>query len=782
MTLQGAFGAAFEAARERASRFGARAQRRVQHALWAMLGGLLLIATSFLDPVDQFIWLVQSRIVETQASGDVIFVGVDEDIYGPSGATTRGELARALRRLEAEGASQVFLDLPSGDGQDLGQDQDFKDALAELGPRLVLVDRLSLGLGGTLERTQTLPGYDAGRERVIQGHLPNYLDLTWTEQFRRSVEGTEYRTFAAAMAGDFSEREGSFQIDYAIRSQSIPSLSLTDLDDKELARPLAGHVVVISRNATSTSEATRVPGENAVPISYTSIYAAETLKSGRGRYLGVSIMWPLFAAALLVIAARIDATRRRWIAYAMLVATVPMAVVGGAAVGVRMQLADICALLVLYSILAARARWQERAALFDPETGLPTLRALEDWAVRNKVASGHIVVARIHGYEHVLRTLHSGAHADYAIKLADRLRAADKDLSVFASGHYFAWHDETDEAETLVEHLTGLRAIFAAPVQVADHTVDVGITFGLARLDGNPASRIAAAIASVEETNEATDPVRVATSGSEMDLLWDISLRARIDDAMEAGEIYCVYQPKIDIVAQQMIGVEALVRWHDPAKGFIPPMHFIQQCEKAGRMEHLTRYVLQSACSAGKLLHFRGQMISMAVNISATLLVDMRIAGIVRNVLQATGFDPRFLILEVTETARITHFEVAATVLGELKSIGCRISMDDFGVGAANFETFYELPFDEIKLDRLFVGNAVANPKAQAIVASVIAMGNSARITVVAEGAESEKELELLERFGCRAVQGFALSRPLSLSNLLEFKTERREVGLRNMV
>jgi len=280
---------------------------------------------------------------------------------------------------------------------------------------------------------------------------------------------------------------------------------------------------------------------------------------------------------------------------------------------------------------------------------------------------------------------------------------------------------------------------------------------------------LAAAVAAAEETSEAHNPIAIAETGTQTDLLWDISLRARIDQAMEVGEIYCVYQPKIDLKSKSLAGVEALVRWHDPSRGFISPMHFIQQCEKAGRMEHLTRYVLQSACSAGQLLHSRGRRITMAINISATLLGDMRIVSVVRTVLDATNFDPKFLVLEITETARITDYAAAGSVLEELRTIGVKISMDDFGVGAASFEAFYELPFDELKIDRLFVSNMAQNSKARAIVASVAAMGHEARITVVAEGLENPQDIGLLEAIGCQQVQGFAFSRPISLTNLLEY-------------
>ena len=407
--------------------------------------------------------------------------------------------------------------------------------------------------------------------------------------------------------------------------------------------------------------------------------------------------------------------------------------------------------------------------LINSETGLPKIRALEARLVRENVMTGYVVIAKIQNYERVLQTLQANEKSSYVLKLVDRLRAADPKLVVYNDGHHLGWHVVNNDVEDVVEHLEGLRAIFAAPIKVGGFSVDVGITFGIASLEGDPPARLAAAVAAAEETSEAHNPIAIAETGTQTDLLWDISLRARIDQAMEVGEIYCVYQPKIDLKSKSLAGVEALVRWHDPSRGFISPMHFIQQCEKAGRMEHLTRYVLQSACSAGQLLHSRGRRITMAINISATLLGDMRIVSVVRTILDATSFDPKFLVLEITETARITDYAAAGSVLEELRTIGVKISMDDFGVGAASFEAFYELPFDELKIDRLFVSNMAQNSKARAIVASVAAMGHEARITVVAEGLENPQDIGLLEAIGCQQVQGFAFSRPISLTNLLEY-------------
>lgn len=313
------------------------------------------------------------------------------------------------------------------------------------------------------------------------------------------------------------------------------------------------------------------------------------------------------------------------------------------------------------------------------------------------------------------------------MRLIDRVRAADNDLVIYFEGHNFAWHVTGEDADALKEHLEGLRAIFAAPIAVADKSIDVGISFGVARNDGDGEARLAAALAAAEESSEAEHPIQFAPDTSRSDELWDISMRARIDEAMKAGEVYCVYQPKIDIRTGLLQGVEALVRWQDPERGFISPMKFIAQCEKAGRMEHLTRYVLQCACNAGRLLHFRGRDITMSVNISATLLSDMRVVNLVKSVLQSTGYPPDALILEITETSRIGDHATAAAVLGEIKALGAAISIDDFGVGAANFETFYQLPFDELKIDRMFVAEMANNRKARAICASIVSLGAEAQ-------------------------------------------------------
>ena len=746
-----------------------------------------MFAVLLFEPIDQFLWLFQSKIAGQKASGDIVFVGSDQILNDPNSGHRRLQLAKALEELDRRGVGKVYLDVVFEKPAAAPYDASLANAIKALGPRIALVDQLTGDMDGKQQLRRNFYGLGPSSSRVVADRRDtNYLSIAWTAEYGFIVGGRRVPSLAASLGGETSgATQGNFQIDYGFPGQHIASTSLAELlDDSDGATSIdfAGKTVVIGHDRNSSGSSLIVPNSTNAPPSYISIYGGETLKSGRLGNFEATAALAIFAALLACLILLGPRRRTRWLGYAVLVLLIPLILIASARVGVRLEVSYALALFAVYAIFRSRTRLRRRLALTNQETGLPTLKALDSHLVREQVTTGHVVVAKVHNYERILKSLASVDRTTYLLKLIDRLRAADPDLAVFTEGHYVAWHSPIEDSSAQTEHLAGLRAIFAAPVHVGEVSIDVGITFGVAAIDNEPGGRVPAAIAAAEETTEAHDPIKLAESSESADLLWDISLRARIDEAMDAGEIFCVYQPKIDSGSGAIVGVEALVRWHDPARGFIEPTHFVAQCEKAGRMEHLTRYVLQSACSAGQLLHFRSSPLKVSVNISATLLRDMRVVGLVRNALQATRFDPSYLTLEITETARIADLETAATILDELVKLGVGLSIDDFGVGAANFETFFGLPFNELKIDRLFVSKIVEDPKARAIVSSIVEMGHQARITVVAEGVETMREAEILNEMGCDELQGFVFSRPILLSKLLEYSAKIAEGRLANMV
>ena len=753
---------------------GARSTRseRLLHAFWASLVALAMAAAMFLEPVDWMIWNVQSRISNLPPSGDIVYVQADSTLPDPAAPASRAQLAEALDAMRRQGAARVYVDVIFPAARTASPaDAQLAAALDRWGTKVSFVNRLDISPEGNRTEVRSLASFAKGRRTVWNGFASSWPNFAWRLPYSyRTSEGT-VPSLATELAGLTKVPKGNFEVEYGIRSYSVPAMPLA----RVLGAPpgpalgLAGKTIVIGTPRDPALPEMRVPGQMSAPPSYVAIHAAETLKRGAPSFVsGVAAMAAV--AILLIAGAFANSPTRRHIAYGVAVAAPLYAGLVAGQYGLRIELSYCLPLLAMFFVLRWRMNWKRRIAQIDPDTGLPSFRALAQHLAQQQGREGFVVVAKVHGYETILKSLEAPQRSSYMMKLVERIRVGDGRMTVYVDGHYLAWRVALPNEARLREHLEGLRAIFAAPVTVETRSIDVGITFGAATLDPAQAHRcIAAALAAVEETTEALEPIKLAEDTADSDTLWDLSLRARIDAAMEAGEVFCVYQPKVDISEDRVTGVEALVRWEDPERGFIPPMHFVMQCEKAGRMEYLTRYVLQSACSAAKLLHFRGNRITMSVNISATLLTDMRIVGIVRNVIQATGFDPNYLVLEITETARIRDLTQARTVLKALKALGTHLSMDDFGVGAANFEALQALPFDEIKIDRQFVSRAATSSKARAITASIVGLGTSARIAVVAEGAETESDLQMLREIGCWQVQGYALARPMPLTKLLTF-------------
>ena len=757
--------------RHTVSAAGFAPSKRLSHALWASLIALLLAFTHTLEPLDRSAWVLQSRLSNRAPSGQIVFVQVDANVTDPDVPVKRMELAELVSQVRDSGAASLYLDLLFDQPSTSRADGNLRAATAEWGSRLRFVNRIDVALAGSGKEMRSIEAVAGGNAKVWMGITSEWPNTVFELPHSYLTSEGIKQSFASAMAGPHFDAD-PFQVEYGFSRRSIQRRSASALKGMSRSERLAflrGKIVVVSTADGATASEFRVPNQYAAPPSYVAIYGAETLRDG-GLFFVPGVLVTGLAAVLLCCLSMVRRNRRRSWLYSILVFAIALAFLSSNKYGVRIELSCAIAATLIYFGFRSRARWQDHAANIDPDTGLPTIRALTSEIVSQKASPGHVVIGKIHGFENILKTLDTTQRAAYICKLSERLRIGNPRLAIYVDGQYLAWQVDEDDQAKMFGHLEGLRAIFAAPVVLGEHAIDVGITFGAALL--TPDNRdhcIAAALAAAEETSEALEPVKIAVASQPVDTLWDLSLRARIDAAMEAGEVFCVYQPKMDIAADRLVGVEALVRWEDPERGFIPPMHFVMQCEKAGRMEYLTRYVLQSACSAAKLLHFRGNRITMSVNISATLLTDMRIVGIVRNVLQATGFDANYLVLEITETARIRDLTQARSVLKALKALGTHLSMDDFGVGAANFEALQALPFDEIKIDRQFVSRASSSTKARAITASIVGLGTSARIAVVAEGAETPSDLQMLREIGCWQVQGYALARPMPLTNLLSF-------------
>jgi len=759
-----------------------RAQERLKQVAWSGLVALTLWWFNTIGPIDQLIWVLQARVAGFEASGDVVFVVADDDLADPDFPHRREELAQAIDNLKRAGAAQVFIDTPFERPSLEESDDALNSAMRSFGSGAYFVRNLVSGIDGDLAFSPLTDEVAAGVGQVGGHRLVTLFGVVWTSPYAIEHGGRRLPSVAAAIARRASGRgQQTFPINYGFDLTSIPKQSLGPIAREhlsdEVARGLRGKSIVIGQwNSSSTIN---IPGGVQLPEAMAHVYAAETLKAGYT--LNVAGWAPLLAAfALLCLAAATSSRRIHAKLVTLLAIALPAAIGLAAFLGVRISVGAAMALLTCYLAFRLRSRWKKELLLADQDTGLPTFVALEGDQLVARLQPA-LIVAKIHRFEEVRQSLSPDLHPEYVLRIIARLNAASPDTKIYLGpGHLIAWCIEERDRSVMKDHLEGLRALFASPLQVGGKQVDVGITFGV---DISPscdvARRLANSVSAAERTNETYEPILIAETKSEEEMIWNISLQARIDAALAHNEIFLVYQPKIDIETGALIGVEALVRWRDPVRGMIPPDSFISQCETAGRMTQLTRYVLQEACRSGIVLAENGLAISMAVNISATLLHDPAIVTMIREVLTGTGFAPDRLTLEVTETYRISDMGVAATILEDLAALGPTISMDDFGVGAASFEALLRLPFVELKVDRVFVDKISQSAKALGMVRSILQLGRDLRMVVVAEGVEDAATLNLLREAGCSVAQGFGICRPVPLDQIVQFSDSSREPTVR---
>lgn len=231
--------------------------------------------------------------------------------------------------------------------------------------------------------------------------------------------------------------------------------------------------------------------------------------------------------------------------------------------------------------------------------------------------------------------------------------------------------------------------------------------------------------------------------------------------AISNGEIQPFYQPKLHLQQGELAGLEVLARWQTAAGGLVSPAHFIPLAEQTGLIGELTLALLDQVLQDVARWQQTGQDINVALNLSAASLADRNLANDILLRVARRGIQPRAITLEITESALIADMAAALATISRLRLKGFGFSIDDFGTGFSSMQQLSRFPFTELKIDRSFVQGAPRRDQLRTILQSSLDMARRLGITTVAEGVETEAELQLLKRMGCRQVQGFLLARPM---------------------
>ena len=355
---------------------------------------------------------------------------------------------------------------------------------------------------------------------------------------------------------------------------------------------------------------------------------------------------------------------------------------------------------------------------------------LKDLAVRLRRATGaEVVLARLGGDE--FGVVAPGHDADGALAVADRIHSSL-------------------EAPFVIR---GVPLVIEASIGISlypEHGVDVDALIQRADVAMYEAKTKRLGVALYDHTLD---------TGTAADL----ALIGELRTALEREEILIYFQPQIDVRSGRVVGMEALVRWKHPERGFLQPAAFIPLVERTGVSTALSEYVL--AAVIRQLQQWRvagiGLDVAIAVNLTMFDLLDTSLPGKVEMLLEDAGIEPHLLEFEITERVIMADPVRVRDVVGRLKDIGVRLAIDDFGTGYSSLSYLKRLPIDVIKIDRSFVIGMDSDESDRAIVRSTIDLGHNLGLTVVAEGVESAEALDQLARYDCDVAQGFHIGRPL---------------------
>lgn len=728
----------------------------------ALLIPALLSLTDFLTPIDHVFWNVRYKLNQHPADNSIVVIELDGNTeHSDNSTVSASRLANVLERVRRQMPYRVFVDAPVKYGTDAAGDRKLLESVRAFGSGVSLVVR-STNVG-SLERDDSLsdlklppPALIAEAPVVVSVWNANFLDYAVFSPYAVDVRGQRYPTFAASLAGVHSGIQDTFQPDFLVAPASIPRVREFSLASGSYAPGLlTGRTVIVTQP------------DNAPLIGY--------FGSGRVHPLAVDIagasglakpmsLWfgqlPLLVLVWLVIRAGSRATmkRKKLLIHGIAVLSAIFVPTLLQLVGIKL---DVGAAVAAIGVYGAGRIWQLRVRRVQhtSASGLPNLLALSEKPFE---VGRDVIVAVIARFEEILATLPKELHGECARQIARRLSVGSGIETIYnGEGGHFAWTEEARPLEMQLNHLEGLRALFSAPLQIGTYTFDTNIHFGLDRNEGLDAqTRVNSAVASANDALNMGRSVELFEAERLAEATWELSLHARIDEGLRNGEIWLAYQSQWDMRSGTPCGAEALIRWNHPTRGPIAPDEFILQAERAGRIDALTYWVFDEAITAALALNATGRHFQMSVNLSAQMVDKPSLVSALVEIVRRRNIDPRLLTVEVTETSSVRNRPAAVQNLSQLRAMGFRLSIDDFGTGEASLAYLADLPSDELKLDRRFVSRLVTHERERHIIRSTIELAHALGQTVVAEGIEDEATYRALASLGCDVGQGYFLGRP----------------------
>jgi diguanylate cyclase (GGDEF)-like protein len=383
-------------------------------------------------------------------------------------------------------------------------------------------------------------------------------------------------------------------------------------------------------------------------------------------------------------------------------------------------------------------------------------------------------------FKHINDTLGHPVGDGLLVAVAGRLRACVREIDTIArlGGDEFAIIQlavhQPDDADVLAQRII---AAFGKPFDIGGHQVMSGVSIGAIAIWENAISYESvmrnADIALYLAKTEGRGTVRFFEPEMDARIHERRLLELELQGAVARNEFELYYQPQVSLIANKIIGFEALLRWRHPVRGLVSPIDFIPVAEETGTIVEIGEWVLRNACFEAENWPID---ISVAVNLSPVQFKKHDLVTIVQAALDASGLNPDRLELEITESIFLRNSEDTLNALRRLRAMGVKIALDDFGTGYSSLSYLQSFPFSKIKIDKSFVSDLVTNRESMSIIRAVIGLGQSLNMTTIAEGVETREQLDKLRTKGCAEAQGYFFSRPRPANELPSLIASLQEI------
>jgi EAL domain-containing protein (putative c-di-GMP-specific phosphodiesterase class I)/CHASE2 domain-containing sensor protein len=743
--------------------------------LWTAVAGLIFGLIGFGEIAEDTLRSARNALHWHKASGQIVVITIDDKALRNVGRWPwpRKYDAALIDRLTQAGASRIFFDVVFDGRTTSAEDEQFARSLQRSG-RVILAGHTQGGPNTARgETTLPLPLFmqSAGIGTISNEY--NFRNAVTAIPYAMRPNGRSLPSFSALLARRTGPVGRMFTPDYSVDPHSIPSMSAAEiLAGKFDPKLLRGKDVIIGAASDTIGDQAFFPGTGRMGAVYVHVIGAETLRSG----IPINLGWvPLFVASLAISAFILLRRKPRH----------QGATLGAAAIGVlfgptiaeaHQVFLDVTPGLFIIAVIGCALAWRRYRlrGLVNPITNLPNLNALR---AHRQGRDKALVAARVLNYEEILAALPPNSEAQLVEQIVSRLRVGSPNRVLYeGDAGIFAWFE--DPQAPFGHHLDALYALFRNPARVGKLSIDLAVAFGVEVGSGRSvANRLASALVAADEA--AHDGLKWKYHDPETleDASWRLSILSQLDDAIDNGEVWVAYQPKLDIRSGRITGAEALARWTHPQKGPIAATEFVSAAEQHDRIGKLTDYVLEKAVAAAAEINKRGTEFEIAVNLSAKLLSDRPFTLRLSALLARHGLAARHLTLELTETAALTGSGEGLDMILRLRDLGVNIAIDDYGTGLSTLDYLRKIPANEIKIDQSFVRGIVDNRSDRLMVQSTIGLAHSLGRRVVAEGVESRQVLDVLVEIGCDMAQGYTIGRPMSLESLTKRLADRRRTA-----